>query len=128
MPFFPPMLASIIATKVVGIAMKGIPRQCVAATKPAISKITPPPTPIKVACLGTLRSVSCWCKDRKVSPVLVSSPSGMVSVSTENPSERAKSNRGGRIRALSLVLVIKMRGKSVDNEANSLGFCKESTR
>ena len=128
MPFFPPILASIIATNVVGIAMKGMPRQCVAATNPTISRITPPPTPMSVACLGIERRVSCLCKDKKVSSVFACSPSGMVRISTENPNERAVCNKGESKSLFRVKLVMKTRGKSFDNVANSKGLPSESTK
>ena len=43
-PTFPPMAASIIARYVVGTWTRGTPRRNVAATNPARSPVTPPPT------------------------------------------------------------------------------------
>ena len=48
-PAFPPIEASTIASKVVGILIQFIPRLYKLATNPVISEVTPPPIEIKVS-------------------------------------------------------------------------------
>lgn len=63
-PVFPPTLASTMASSVVGTWIKGTPRMYVAATKPARSPTTPPPSAIIQVFRGHLRAQRevgvCW--------------------------------------------------------------------
>jgi hypothetical protein len=55
-PFFPPIEASTIESKVVGIFMKSIPLLNVQATNPPKSEITPPPKLIRILFLSPPKS------------------------------------------------------------------------
>ena len=75
-PVLPPTLLSTIASSVVGTWTQGIPRKRVAATNPATSPTTPPPTAMTLESRPYPRSISRSCRSATVSRVLNRSPAG----------------------------------------------------
>ena len=76
MPFFPPMAASTIPSRVVGMRMKFRPLLYVDATKAPRSVVVPPPIMMRVSNLEAFtesshRQISCaLCKDLHASPAM----------------------------------------------------------
>ena len=67
-----------MAAMLVGTWTKGIPRRKVAATKPARSPTTPPPTATMGWRRSALISTSHWYIPWATSRVLLASPAGMM--------------------------------------------------
>ena len=74
MPFFPPTEASTAPSRVVGTFTKRMPRLNVAAAKPPMSVITPPPTLISSDCRVAPPSLSSSHIRLSVSRLLEASP------------------------------------------------------
>ena len=82
MPVFPPMAASTMHRRLVGILIKSIPRLYVPAANPPISVIIPPPKLISRECLSAFLSVRACQIMEQFSIFLLCSPARSISGST----------------------------------------------
>ncbi len=84
-PVFPPTLASACDTRLVGIWTKSIPRRNVAAAKPPMSPVTPPPRVTTISVRVKPFSARARYISIMVDSCLFSSPAGKVNRNTGKP-------------------------------------------